>query len=45
VTRELATAILMVTHDTRHLDLFDRIIEMNDGQISERKTAEMPGHV
>jgi putative ABC transport system ATP-binding protein len=42
--RRLATehglAICVVTHDARMMDLFDRIIEMNDGRV----TSEYAGH-
>lgn len=36
VARDLDTAVLVVTHDHRSLDLFDRLLEMNDGQLDER---------
>lgn len=45
VARERTTAVVMVTHDTRYLDLFDRIIEMSDGQITERTMTESSSHV
>lgn len=31
VARELAAAVMVVTHDTRSIDMFDRILEMEDG--------------
>jgi putative ABC transport system ATP-binding protein len=45
--RELAdrqqVSICVVTHDTRSIDLFDRIIEMNDGRIVRVSTrADLP---
>ena len=49
--RELAdtegVAICVVTHDPRSLDVFDRIIEMNDGVIGKeylRREKEIPSH-
>lgn len=33
VAKEQGTAVLVVTHDHRTLDIFDRIFEMEDGQI------------
>lgn len=44
VTRERATAVVMVTHDTRYLDLFDRILEMNDGKVIEREILKSATH-
>ena len=31
------TAVLVVTHDTRAIDVFDRVLEMEDGRVSQRK--------
>ena len=36
VARDLSAAVLVVTHDHRSLDLFDRILQMDDGHLSER---------
>lgn len=35
VAQDLHTAVLVVTHDHRSLDLFDRLFEMDDGQLTE----------
>ena len=35
VARDLSAAVLVVTHDHRSLDLFDRILQMDDGHLSE----------
>lgn len=50
VARDLDAAVLVVTHDHRSLDLFDRILEMDDGRLGERDLGtgspamEMPSH-
>lgn len=36
LAHELRTTVLVVTHDHRSLDLFDRVLEMNDGHLEER---------
>ncbi len=33
VAHEHQTAVLVVTHDTRALDVFDRVLKMEDGRI------------
>jgi putative ABC transport system ATP-binding protein len=33
VAHENGTGVIVVTHDTRALDVFDRIVEMEDGQL------------
>lgn len=33
VARERGTAVIVVTHDSRALDVFDRIVEMEDGRL------------
>lgn len=35
VAGEMGTAIITVTHDHRHLDLIDRVLEMSDGHLIE----------
>jgi putative ABC transport system ATP-binding protein len=37
VAQDLNAAVLVVTHDHRSLDLFDRILEMDDGRLRERE--------
>ena len=39
VAHENGTAVIVVTHDTRALDVFDRIVEMEDGQLRPTSTA------
>lgn len=39
VAQDLHTAVVVVTHDHRSLDLFDRILEMDDGQLTENGQA------
>ena len=41
VARDLGTAVLLVTHDHRNLDLVDRVLEMEDGKLVERSLAEL----
>ena len=36
VAKDTGAAVLVVTHDHRSLDLFDRIFEMDDGCLAER---------
>ena len=36
VTHEQNAGVIVVTHDHRALDVFDRILEMEDGQITEK---------
>lgn len=45
VARDLGTAVLLVTHDHRSLDLVDRVLEMEDGQLMERPLADLGIHV
>jgi putative ABC transport system ATP-binding protein len=33
IARERHAAVAVVTHDPRSIDLFDRILEMDDGRI------------
>jgi putative ABC transport system ATP-binding protein len=35
LAREQGCAVLMVTHDPRILDIADRLVRMEDGQLSE----------
>lgn len=42
LAREQGCAVLMVTHDPRILDIADRLVRMEDGQLSE---ADVPGLV
>lgn len=42
VAQDLGTAVVLVTHDHRCLDLVDRILEMEDGALTERKQAALP---
>lgn len=44
VARDLGTAVLLVTHDHRCLDLVDRVLEMEDGQLKARTLAELGIH-
>lgn len=44
VARDLGTAVLLVTHDHRSLDLVDRVLEMEDGQLMERSLADLGIH-
>jgi putative ABC transport system ATP-binding protein len=39
VAREQGTAVVVVTHDHRTLDLFDTVYEMEDGLLSKRASA------
>lgn len=39
VARDTGAAVLVVTHDHRSLDLFDRLLDMNDGCLTERLPA------
>jgi putative ABC transport system ATP-binding protein len=39
VAHENGTAVIVVTHDTRALEVFDRIVEMEDGQLRPTSTA------
>jgi putative ABC transport system ATP-binding protein len=39
VVHENGTAVIVVTHDTRALEVFDRIVEMEDGQLRPTSTA------
>jgi putative ABC transport system ATP-binding protein len=39
LARELGTAILLVTHDNRILDIADRILTMEDGRLRQVETA------
>jgi putative ABC transport system ATP-binding protein len=41
LAREQGCTILLVTHDNRILDIADRIVYMEDGQLLEDKTVEM----
>jgi putative ABC transport system ATP-binding protein len=38
LAREQGCTILIVTHDNRILDVAERIIQMDDGRLSEQKT-------
>jgi putative ABC transport system ATP-binding protein len=38
VAHEQNTAVIVVTHDHRALDVFDRTLEMEDGQLREGST-------
>jgi putative ABC transport system ATP-binding protein len=38
VAHENGTAVIVVTHDTRALEVFDRIVEMEDGQLRPTST-------
>lgn len=38
VAHENGTGVIVVTHDTRSLDVFDRIVEMEDGQLRPTST-------
>jgi len=42
VARDLSAAVLVVTHDHRSLDLFDRILQMDDGQLRESAGTSHP---
>ena len=35
VAHDFQTSVLVVTHDTRAIDVFDRILRMEDGRIHE----------
>lgn len=37
VAQDLHAAVLVVTHDHRSLDLFDRLLDMDDGRLGERE--------
>lgn len=39
VARDRGAAVLVVTHDHRSLDVFDRILEMEDGELREARPA------
>ena len=40
VAEEQRSAVIVVTHDTRALDIFDRTLEMEDGRLKSRPTVE-----
>lgn len=40
VAHEQGTAVIVVTHDHRALDVFDRLFEMEDGRLRENETVE-----
>ena len=42
VARDTGAAVLVVTHDHRSLDLFDRILDMDDGHLTERLLDSSP---
>ena len=42
VARDTGAAVLVVTHDHRSLDLFDRILDMDDGHLKERLLDSSP---
>lgn len=42
LAKEQGSAILMVTHDNRILDIADRILEMEDGRITKTSSRTMP---
>lgn len=44
VAREQNAGVVVVTHDHRTLDVFDRILEMEDGGLIERPNALKPTH-
>ncbi|UDF04988.1 ABC transporter ATP-binding protein [Asticcacaulis sp. AND118] len=43
ITRERRACVLVVTHDPRALDLFDRVIELSDGRISNETASRRAG--
>ena len=42
VAHEHGTAVIVVTHDARALDAFDRIVEMEDGRL--KNGTKQPQH-
>ena len=38
VAHERGSAVIVVTHDTRALDVFDRILKMEDGRLNQEKS-------
>jgi putative ABC transport system ATP-binding protein len=42
VAHERGTAVIVVTHDARALDVFDRILEMEDGRLKPHPTGLSP---
>lgn len=40
VARESGASVIVVTHDTRALDVFDRIVEMEDGRLKPGKASQ-----
>ena len=44
IARERHSGVLVVTHDYRTLDIFDRILDVEDGQIQIRKTETSNQH-
>lgn len=43
IARERRACVLVVTHDPRALDLFDRVIELSDGRISNETASRLAG--
>ncbi|MCF7669220.1 MAG: ABC transporter ATP-binding protein [Verrucomicrobia bacterium] len=44
VAHEHDAGVIVVTHDQRSLDVFDRIVEMEDGRLRPHKEAQVAGH-
>jgi len=44
VAHEHGTAVIVVTHDHRALDVFDTIYEMEDGRLAPAATSSQPAH-
>ncbi|MDA8408363.1 MAG: ABC transporter ATP-binding protein [Deltaproteobacteria bacterium] len=45
VAREYGTTVMVATHDHRSLDIFDRILEMEDGKLRSQKQANKDSHI
>jgi putative ABC transport system ATP-binding protein len=41
VAHERGAGVIVVTHDQRALDIFDRIFEMEDGKLKTRQTPDV----
>lgn len=44
IARRRGAAVIIVTHDPRSIDLFDRIIEMEDGRVLAERCRRSPKH-
>ena len=45
VAREYGTTVMVATHDHRSLDIFDRILEMEDGKLLSQRHADISSRI